>query len=117
MNLKKICTEIMQSDDAIFMVAVSYRTESHHEEREGITSLQTKEAVEKSLADASLRWVTRRSQLSLGEPLYAVAKYEKAKRITLPLGRYGIILCSFLPDSDSEKIASKLMLIAKKYSD
>lgn len=117
MNLKKICTEIMQSDTEIIMVAVSYRTESHYEERKGTKSLQTKEDVEKSLADASLRWVTRRSHLTLGEPLYAMAKYEKAKRVTLPLGRYGIILCALLPDSDAEKIASKLMLIAKKYSD
>ena len=117
MNLKKICMEIMQSDEEILMVAVSYRTEYHYEEREGTASLQTKENVEKSLADASLRWVTRRSQLTLGEPLYAMAKYEKAKRITLPLGRYGIILCALLPDSDAEKIASKLVLIAKKYSD
>jgi hypothetical protein len=117
MNLEKICTEIMQSDTDILMVAVSYRTESHYAEREGTKSLQTKEDVEKSLADASLRWVTRRSQLTLGEPLYAMAKYEKAKRITLPLGRYGIILCALLPDSDAEKIASKLMVIVKKYSD
>lgn len=117
MNLKKICTEIMQSDTEIIMVAVSYRTESHYEERKGTKSLQTKEDVEKSLADAALRWVTRRSHLTLGEPLYAMAKYEKAKRVTLPLGRYGIILCALLPDSDAEKIASKLMLIAKKYSD
>lgn len=117
MNLVKICSEIMKSDNNIVMVAASYRSESYYEEREGTTSLQTKDDIEKSLADASLRWVTRRSQLSLGEPLYAMAKYEKAKRITLPLGRYGIILCALLPNSDAEKIASKLMLIAKKYSD
>jgi hypothetical protein len=116
MNLEKICAEIMQSDNEILMVAVSYRTESYYQERTGIKSLQTKEDVEKSLADASLRWVTRRSHLALGEPLYAMAKYEKAKRITIPLGRYGIILCALLPDSDAEKIASKLILVAKKYS-
>lgn len=117
MNLENICKEIMKSDAEILMVAVSYRTDSHYEEREGTASLQTKEAVEKSLADASLRWVTRRSHRTLGEPIYAMAKYEKVKRITIPLGRYGIILCAVLPDSDAEKIASKLIKIAKKYSD
>lgn len=117
MNLEKICAEIMKSDQEILMVAVSFRTESHYEERSGIKSLQTKEDVEKSLADAALRWVTRRSHRTLGEPLYAMAKYEKAKRITIPLGRYGIILCAILPDSDAEKIADKLMEIAKKYSE
>jgi hypothetical protein len=117
MNLENICKEIMKSDAEILMVAVSYRTDSHYAEREGTASLQTKENVEKSLADAALRWVTRRSHKTLGEPIYAMAKYEKAKRITIPLGRYGIILCAVLPDSDAEKIALKLIIIAKKYSD
>ena len=117
MNLKNICKEIMKSDSEIFMVAVSYRDQSHYEERKGSARLQTKEDVEKSLADATLRWVTRRSQRTLGEPLYAMAKYEKAKRITIPLGLYGIILCAVLPDSDAEKIALKLIKIAEKYSD
>ena len=117
MNLENICDDIMKSNEDIMLVAVSYRTEFHFKEREGAKSLQTREDIEKSLADASLRWVTRRSHITLGEPLYAMAKYEKAKRITLPLGRYGIVLCSVLPDSDAEIIALKLIKILKKYSD
>lgn len=116
MNLEKICDDIIQSDDDITLVAVSYRTELYFKERAGTKSLQTKEEIEKSLADASLRWVTRRSHRTLGEPLYAMAKYEKAKRITAPLGRYGIILCVIHPDSDAEKIAVKLIKLVKKYS-
>jgi hypothetical protein len=116
-NLEKICNDIMQSDKGITLVAVSYRTEYSFKERVGVKSLQTKEEIEKSLADASLRWVTRRSNRSLGEPLYAMAKYEKVKRITAPLGRYGIILCVLLPTSDAEKIATKLIKLVKKYSD
>ena len=117
MNLEKICDEIIQSDENITLVAISHRTESYFKEREGTKNLQTKENIEKSLADASLRWVTRRSQTALGEPLYAMARYEKAKRITAPLGRYGIILCVVLPNSDAEKIATKLIKLVKKYSD
>jgi hypothetical protein len=115
MNLEKICNDIMQSDEHITLVAVSYRAEYNFKEREGIKSLQTKEEIEKSLADASLRWVTRRSHKTLGAPLYAMAKYEKAKRITAPLGRYGIILCVLLPSSDAEKVATKLIRLVKKY--
>ncbi len=117
MNLEKICDEIIQSDENITLVAISYRTESYFKEREGTKNLQTKENIEKSLADASLRWVTRRSQTALGAPLYAMARYEKAKRITAPLGRYGIILCVVLPNSDAEKIATKLIKLVQKYSD
>ncbi len=117
MNLEKICDEIMGLDDQIIMVAISHRTDMYYMEKKGRPSLQTKEDVEKSLADAALRWVTRRSHLTLGEPLYAMAKYEKAKRVTIPLGRYGIILCALVPDADAEKIATKIIKIAKKHSD
>jgi hypothetical protein len=116
-NLEKICNDIMQSDEDITLVAVSYRAEYSFKEREGVKSLQTREEIEKSLADASLRWVTRRSHRTLGEPIYAMAKYEKAKRITAPLGRYGIILCVVHPNSDAEKIATALVKIIKKYPD
>jgi hypothetical protein len=116
MNLEKICSEIIQSDEHITLVAISHRTDFFYKEKDGIKSLQTKEDVEKALADASLRWVTRRSHRALGEPLYAMAKYEKAKRITVPFGRYGIVLCGVLPNSDAEKIASSLIHILKKHA-
>jgi hypothetical protein len=116
-NLEKICDDILQSNGDITLVAVSYRAEYRFKEREGVKSLQTREEIEKSLADASLRWVTRRSHRTLGEPIYAMAKYEKAKRITAPLGRYGIILCVVHPNSDAEKIATALVKIIKKYPD
>lgn len=115
MNLEKICREIIKFDKDIVMIAVSYRTEFAYEEREGIPSLQTRADVEKALTDASLRWVTRRSNRALGEPLYAMAKYDKAKRITIPFGHYGIVLCGILPDSDAEKIATHLIKLVKKY--
>jgi hypothetical protein len=115
MNLEKICNEIITSDKNITLVAISHRAEFLYKEREEVPSLQTKEDIEKALADASLRWVTRRSHRTLGEPLYAMAKYEKAKRITIPFGRYGIVLCGVLPDSDAEKIATNLINLVKKH--
>lgn len=115
MNLEKICREIIKSDKDIFLIAISHRTEFAYEEREGIPSLQTREDVEKALADASLRWVTRRSHRALGEPVYAMAKYEKAKRITIPFGHYGIVLCGILPDADAEKIATHLIKLVKRH--
>jgi len=117
MNLEKICDEIMLSDKNIILVAIAFRTETYFKEKEGSKSLQSKQEIEKSLADASLRWVTRRSLRTLGEPLYAMAKYEKVKRITIPLGMYGIILCYILPTANAETIAAKLIRIAKKYTD
>jgi len=115
MNLEKICDEIISSDKNIILVAAFFRTESYFKERKGSKSLQTKEEIEKSLADAAIRWVTRRSLRTLGKPLYAMAKYEKVKRITVPLGMYGMILCSIKPTANAETIADKLIKITKEY--
>ena len=85
--------------------------------KKGVKVLETKEEIEKSLANASLRWVSRRSIRTLGTPLYAMAKYQKAKRITVPLGRYGLVLCTLDKDSDVDAIADKIIKIVRKYKD
>lgn len=117
MNLEEFCDEIMNSDRNIRLIAISYRTEYYFKIRKGLKNLLTREELEKSIADAVLRWVTRRSLRTLGEPLYAMAKYEKVKRITIPLGRYGMILCTLQPESNVETICDKLIKIIKKHTE
>ena len=116
-SVKEICEKIMRCDTDIRMVAVSYRTEFYYMTRPGTKVFQTKEETEKSLADATLRWVSRRSIKSIGKPIYAMAKYEKVKRITLPLGRYGIILCTTNSDADADLISSKIIRITRSYKE
>lgn len=74
-TVREICDKILLCDKAIRIVAISYRTEFFYMARGGIKIFQTKQQIEKSLADASLRWVSRRSILSIGKPIYAMAKY------------------------------------------
>lgn len=115
MKLQEICNKLMNVDEKITLVAISYRTESFFKERKDSEILLSEEEIEKSLADAALRWVTRKSLKKLGKPIYAMAKYEKIKRITIPFGMYGIVLCTLLPNSDAENIALQLIDIIKKY--
>ena len=117
LKINKICEKILLCDKDVTTVAISHRTETFFMVRQGTTALETKEEIEKSLANAALRWVSRRAIKTLGSPLYAMAKYQKAKRISVPLGRYGIVLCTIDVNSDAELIATKVIKILKKYND
>ena len=116
-KINEICEKILLCDKNVKIVAISHKTETFLMTRPGAVIFETKEEIEKSLANASLRWVSRRSIMTLGTPLYAMAKYQKAKRITVPLGRYGIVLCTLNKNSDAELIANKIIKIVKKFKD
>lgn len=51
----------------------------------------------------------------LGEPIFAMAKYGKVFRFTLPLGVAGLILVSTEPGIDIENIIEKICKIRDKY--
>lgn len=116
-KINEICEKILLCDKNVKIVAISYKTETFFMARHGVLIFETKEEIEKSLANAALRWVSRRSIRTLGTPLYAMAKYQKAKRITVPLGRYGIVLCTLNRNSDAELTANKIIKIIKKFKD
>jgi hypothetical protein len=116
-KINEICEKILLCDKDVKLVAISHRTDTFFMARRGTRVFETKEEIEKSLANAALRWVSRRSIRTLGTPLYAMAKYQKAKRITVPLGKYGIVLCTLDKNSDAESIATKIIKILKKFRD
>ncbi len=116
-KINEICEKILLCDKNVKLVAISHKTETFFMARRGTKILETKEEIEKSLANAALRWVSRRSIRTLGTPLYAMAKYQKAKRITIPLGRYGIVLCTLDKNSDVDLISTKIIKILKKFKD
>ena len=116
-KINEICEKILLCDENVKIVAISHKTETFFMVKHGTRIFETKEEIEKSLANAALRWVSRRSIRTLGTPLYAMAKYQKAKRITVPLGRYGIVLCTLNKNSDVELIANKIIKIVRKFKD
>lgn len=116
-KMNEICEKILACDDSIKLVAITHRDETFFMVKKGTKPLETKEEIEKSLANAVLRWVSRRSIRTLGTPIYAMAKYQKAKRITLPIGKYGIILCTLDKEADADLIATKVIKLVQKYKD
>ena len=84
----------------------------------GVTSYLTREETETSLSQAIYRWSTRKkTSTKIGKPVFAMAKYEKVYRITVPIGGAGLILASTELSANVNEIVDKILKIQSKYSD
>jgi len=76
---------------------------------------------EKKLSCLYLRQFTdgllvKKLQEKIGKPIFALAKYEKIYRVTIPIGGAGLILITTELDADVIKIVNKILEIKNKYS-
>lgn len=78
--------------------------------REGIKSYLPIDEMTKSIHNTILRWKTRELLypfLGLGE--YSITKYEKVKRITLPLDAHAILVVGIEVEADHDIIIDKIL--------
>jgi hypothetical protein len=116
MNYEKICDQILESNDKIRYAAVYDYGELVDKIRPGTTSHLSREETEASLSQAIYRWSTRKKTADkIGTPLYALAKYEKIYRITIPIGGAGLILITTELDVDVNKIVDKCLEIRDEH--
>ncbi len=112
MNYEKICEKILESNEKIRYAAVYDYGELVDKIRPGITSYLSREETETSLSQAIYRWSTRKKTANkIGVPIFALAKYEKIYRITIPIGGAGLILITTELDADVNKIVDKVLEI------
>jgi hypothetical protein len=112
MNYEKICDEILEFNEKIRYAAVYDYGELHDKIRSGITSHLTREETETSLSQAIYRWSTRKKTADkIGTPIFALAKYEKIYRITVPIGGAGLILITTELDVNVNEIVDKTLEI------
>lgn len=117
MEYEKICDEILECDKKIRYVGVYDYGELYDKMRQGLKSHLTREETEMSLSQAVYRWSTRKkTSEKIGKPIFALAKYEKIYRITIPIGGAGLILISTELDADVNKTVDKILEIKNKYS-
>lgn len=117
MEYGKVCDEILGCDGSIRYVGIYDYGTLHDMMREGLTSHLSREETEASLSQAVYRWSTRKKTTDkIGSPVYAMAKYEKICRITIPLGGAGLILVTTEIGADIEGIASRVMAIRDAHS-
>ena len=109
LDREQFCNEILKTDDKIRFVAIYDEGEFYHKMREGLNSYLTPEETENSLAEAVYRWSSRKKTgLKIGEPIYATTKYGKVYRITIPVGKAGLILVSTELNVNVEEIVEKV---------
>ena len=117
MTYDKICDEILEFNEKIRYAAVYDYGELHDKIRPGVTSHLTREETETSLSQAIYRWSTRKKTADkIGTPIFALAKYEKIYRITIPIGGAGLILITTELDVNVNEIVDKTLEIRDKYA-
>ena len=116
MEYEKICDEILECDKKIRYVGVYDYGELYDKMREGLNSYLSREETEMSLSQAVYRWSTRKKTSNkIGKPIFALAKYEKIFRVTIPIGGAGLILISTELDANVNEIVEKIAKIKNKY--
>ena len=116
MEYEKICNEVLKCDKNIRYVGVYDFGELYEKMRPGLKSYLSREETEMSLSQAVYRWSTRKKTVNkIGKPIFALAKYEKVYRVTVPIGGAGLILISIELNTDVSGIVDKILKIKNKY--
>ena len=117
LEYEKICDEILECDKKIRYVGVYDYGELYDKMRPGLKSHLSRGETELSLSQAIYRWSTRKKTAEkIGNPVFALAKYEKIYRITIPIGGAGLILITAELDSDVIEIVDKILKIKNEYT-
>ena len=117
MENEKICDEILECDKNIRYVGVYDYGELYDKMRSGVKNHLSREETELSLSQAVYRWSTRKKTAEkIGKAIFALAKYEKIYRVTIPIGGAGLILISTELDADIIEIVDKILKIKNKYT-
>jgi hypothetical protein len=116
MDYKTLCNDILNLDPKVRYAGICDDTGEikYGGQREGIKNLLSPEETKKSNLQALARWGLRNAlSPKTGKGKYAMAEYEKLKRITVPLEGDHLLLVTTEADADHGKIiVSVLKLLA-----
>jgi len=116
MDYVKLCKDILSVDPKIRYAGIcDYSGETKYGgQREGVQNLLSPEETKRSNLQALARWSLRNSLApKIGKGKYAVAEYEKLKRITIPLENYHLLLITTEVESDHQKIIDNVLHMIK----
>ena len=117
MEYNSLTKNIMNLDNKVRFAAVCDDSGEikYGGQREGIKNLLSPEETKRSNIQALARWSLRNSLAAkIGKGQYAMAAYEKIKRITIPLENDHLLLVTLEIDSDHNKIINEILSLIKK---
>ena len=112
MDYENLCKGILALDPKIRFAGVCDETGEikYGGQRDGLANLLTAEETKRSNLQALARWGLRNSLASkVGKGKYAMAEYEKIKRITAPLDNDHLLLVTTEVDADHQNIIAKVL--------
>ncbi|MGB0028361.1 MAG: hypothetical protein WBP64_16110 [Nitrososphaeraceae archaeon] len=112
MDYAKLCKDILNSDPKVRFAGVCDDTGEikYGGQREGVKNLLMPEETKKSNLQALARWGLRNSVAPrVGKGRYAMAEYEKIKRITFPLESDHLLLVTTEVEGDHNNIIHNVL--------
>ena len=115
MEPKQFVDEIFKISPLIRFSAIYFEGDFYTKKRDDVdTHLDSIETIE-SMSDAVLRMEQREKySQKIGNVHYIIAKYDELNRVTIPLGKDGLIMFSTEPEAECELIAKKVIEFKKK---
>jgi hypothetical protein len=120
MDYTQLCKDIFNLDPKVRFAGVCDDTGEikYGGQREGIKSLLSPEETKKSNIQALARWALRNALAhKVGKGKYAMAEYEKIKRITIPLENSHLLLITTEVDADHGRIIDDTLKFIQHLSD
>ncbi len=112
MDYNKLCKDILGLDTKVRFAGVCDETGEIRfgGQREGVKNLLSPEETKKSNLQAMARWGLRNAlSRKVGRGKYAMAEYEKIKRITFPLDLEHLLLVTTEVDAEHVKIIDRIL--------
>jgi hypothetical protein len=117
MDYDNLCKEILELDVNIRFAGVCDDTGQirYGGQRQGVNNLLSSEETKRSNLQALARWSLRNSLApKIGNGRYAMAEYEKIKRITFPLENFHLLLITTEVQANHGKIIDKVLDMIKR---
>ena len=114
MNFDKPCEDVMNIDSSIRYAAIQndLGEKIYGGFREGIIPILTKEELKMMHYYASQRWQTRQNiEHRIGNTKYAMAEYDKLKRITFPIDEKYLLMLTTEINNNHPDIINKVLKI------
>jgi len=119
MDYDNLCKSILNLDSKIRFAGICDESGEikHGGQKEGVENILSNEETRKSNLQALARWGLRNSLSSkIGRGKYAMAEYEKIKRITIPLDDDHLLLITTEVMADHAQIISNALKLLRDNS-
>ena len=120
MDYNKLCKDILNLDPKVRFAGICDDSGEikYGGQREGIKNLLSAEETKKSNLQALARWGLRNALAAkTGKGRYAMAEYEKIKRITVPLENDHLLLVTTEVEADHRSIINNVLKLVQHSSD